>query len=461
MYYVASALEANPELELVYTDEDKIDEQNLHFDPHFKPDWNPMLFTAYNYICHFVVCRADLVKRLEGLNPQFNGCQDYDFLLRATRELPQEKIHHIPQILYHWRSWEQSTAQTLSSKPYITEATVNALNVHASAICKGAGARGGHHHGTYKIDWPVPKGDPEVTIVIPTRDAVDLMKVCVGSIMENTDYGNYKILIIDNQSEKDETLQYFSEIDADPKVEIWKYDAPFDYAKMHNEAIKHVSSPYLCFMNNDIEVTDGNWLHEMISYMSLEDIGAVGARLLYPDRKVQHSGVMLGVGYMATPVAGHYFHGIDEEDHGYMARAKVVQDVMGATAACLLTRTELFNKLGGFDEELAIAFNDVDYCMKVKDAGHRIILTPYAELIHHESASRGKEDTPEKIARFRREVRVMRRKWGKALDADPFYNPNLSYYRGDFSLAWPPRPVSPWRQKKKRPEIVTPMTEAA
>lgn len=447
LYYVAYEINKHPELDLLYSDEDKINAQNERYDPYFKSAWNPDLFYGQNMFSHLGVYRRSLVNKVGGFRKGYEGSQDYDLCLRCLKHSTADKIRHIPHILYHWRAIEGSTALSGDAKDYAATASRRAMkeffaDVNPGVVVTDAASGGGYH----RVHWPIPSPAPKITLIIPTRNAYKLLSTCVDSILKITDYANYDILIMNNQSDDPETLAYFAELTANnPKVRVLDYDAPFNFSSINNFAVSATQSPLIGFINNDIEVIHADWLREMVSHAIRKEIGAVGAKLYYPNNTVQHGGVVTGTGAPSSAVATHLFHGLTKQDPGYFGRALLTQSLSGVTAACLIMRKEVFHEVGGFEEKhLTVAFNDVDLCLKIRERNYRIIWTPYAELTHHESATRGYEDTPEKFARFQKEVAYMRHRWGEVLDNDLYYNPNLGLLRGDFSLAFPSRAIKPW-----------------
>ncbi len=425
---VAHYLEGNPLARIIYSDEDKIDEKRNRHTPHFKPVLNSDLLYSHNYVSHLGVYRRDLIEHAGGFRVGYEGSQDYDLLLRCLEHCKSEEVLHIPYVLYHWRTVPGSTAFAESEKGYAQDAGLRALQDHLGP--KDVKVELGKLANTYRARWPIPEKAPLVSVIIPTRNSKDLVEMCVNSLYRKNDYSHFEVLLVDNQSDCRESLAYFLELETQGKVRLLRYDAPFNYSAINNFAAKHAKGEVLLLLNNDVEATNGDWLREMVSHAIRPDIGCVGAKLYYPDGRLQHAGVITGLG----GVAGHshkYFPG----DHpGYFKRLQIVQNLSAVTAACLAVRKDVFEQVGGLnDKDLTIAFNDVDFCLKVRDAGYRNIWTPYAELIHHESVSRGKEDNPEKIARFQREIAYMKNTWGVSLLNDPNYSQWLTLDREDFS----------------------------
>lgn len=431
---VARAIEANPDAGLIYSDEDKITDSGRRFDPHFKPDWNATLLRSQNYICHLTVIRRSLVESLGGFRQGFEGSQDHDLVLRCAEQLRDDQIVHIPLVLYHWRVHEGSTAQNLDSKPYAQLNGCKAIQEHLDRL--GVRAKAELDGPFYRVRYSLPDSLPRVSIIILTRDRPELLSKCVQSVLTKTDYDNLEILIVDNGTVDAEALGLLNEFARDPRVTLLRDPSPFNFSALNNRAVQHATGEYLCLMNNDIEVLHTDWLQEMVSVGIQPGIGAVGARLYYPDGKIQHAGVIIGIG----GVAGHPFKYQTRDNPHYMARPQLMQEFCAVTAACLLTPHRIYAEIGGLDEaHLAVAFNDVDFCLRICEAGHRIIYNPYAEFVHHESVSRGREDTPEKKERFRGEVLYMLKRWEKWLPYDRAYNANLTLAEENFAISDRPR----------------------
>lgn len=428
------AIAGNPHWKILYSDEDKIDEQGVRYDPYFKPDWNYDLFLSQNCISHLGVYETDLVRQVGGFRQGLEGSQDWDLALRCIEHVRPDQIGHIPHVLYHWRAIAGSTALGVEQKDYAGAAALRAVSEHLTRIgCKAHAELAGP--GRVRVRRELPERVPRVSLIIPTRDRVELLRTCVGSILSKTSYADYEILIVDNQSVEAATLAYFNEVGADTRVRVLRYDKPFNYSSINNFAAMHATGQILGLVNNDIEVEGGEWLSEMVGQAVRPDVGAVGAMLLYPDDTIQHAGVILGM----HGIAGHVYAGMPRNFPGQMGRALLTQEMSAVTAACLLVRKEVFEEVGGLDEGLSVAFNDIDFCLRVRAKGYRNLWTPYAVLYHHESASRGYEDTPEKKLRFEGEIDFMRLRWGEQLLNDPAYNRNLSLGADEFQLAFPPR----------------------
>jgi len=437
LFWVVDSLQNNPNIQLIYSDEDKIDEQSNRSDPYFKPDWNKELFYSQNMFSHLGVYNAALIKEIGGFRIGFEGSQDYDLALRCVERVNALQIHHIPRILYHWRVHASSTALSADTKPYAMIAGEKALNEHfqrqnimATAELIGFG---------YRVHYALPNPLPLVTMVIPTRNGLTLLRKCIDSILKKTTYQNYEILIVDNGSDDLETLDYLRQVTTDnSKISILKDDRPFNYSALNNEAVKQAKGSIIALLNNDVEVISSTWLDEMVSIAAQPDVGAVGARLRFPDDTLQHAGIILGLG--TDRIAGHANYSLPTQQHGYFGRASLMSSFSAVSAACLLVKKSIYEEVGGLNEkDLQVAFNDVDFCLKLREAGYHNVWTPYAELYHYESATRGHEDSPEKRIRFAKEVLYMKQHWENLLLNDPGYNPNLTLDRSDFSLSDTPR----------------------
>jgi glycosyltransferase involved in cell wall biosynthesis len=436
LFEVVKALQTHRSWKLIYSDEDKIDQDGRRYDPYMKPDWNYDLFLSQNCISHLGVYQRQLLLDAGGFREGYEGSQDWDLALRCIERLAPADIGHIPRVLYHWRAIPGSTAMAVDEKSYARTAGMKAIaehlgRVNANAAVQEIDGRPGNFHVSYALPAPSPK----ISLIIPTRDGLDLLKRCVDSILTLTTYDNYEIIIVDNQSQDPATLQYLRDVVADPRVSVIAYDQPFNYSALNNYAVRQTSGELVGLVNNDIEVISPDWLQEMAGHAMRPEIGAVGAMLYYPDDTIQHAGVVLGV----HRVAAHAYCGKPRGYPGQMGRARLVQDMSAVTAACLLIRRAVFDEVNGLDESLQVAFNDIDFCLRVQQQGYRNLWTPFAELYHHESATRGYEDSPEKIRRFTGEVNYMLDTWKRQLIMDPAYSPSLAIEGEPFSLAFPPR----------------------
>ncbi|WP_299941926.1 glycosyltransferase family 2 protein [uncultured Nitratireductor sp.] len=427
---VAREILIHPETEIIYSDEDKIDQSGRRCDPYFKPDFSLELFRSQNYLNHLSVHRSVNIRRVGGWRLGYEGSQDYDLALRILELIDDRHIRHIPKVLYHWRAAPGSTALNADEKNYAVVAGRRALQEHVER--QGLPATVEYAPGTpfYRVHLAVPEPEPRVSIIIPTRDNGRLLKRCIDSIHERTQYSNYEIVVVDNGSREAETLAYLAELSSRRNTRVLRLDIPFNYSRLNNLAVAQCEGTILALVNDDIEVISPVWLGEMVSWAAQAEVGCVGAKLFYEDGRIQHAGVITGLG----GVAGHSHKYFDRDAPGYFYRLKVVQNVSAVTGACLVVRKDVYQQVGGLEEEnLSIAFNDVDLCLKIRAAGYRNVWTPYAELYHLESVSRGTENNPEKVRRFRMEVDYMKAKWD--LNPDPYYSPNLTLNREDFSFA--------------------------
>lgn len=436
---VALEIQKYPEAGLIYSDEDKIDLAGRRFGPYFKPDWNPDLLLGQNCISHLGCYRTDLVRELGGFRRGVEGCQDWDLALRATDRLRDDQVRHIPRVLYHWRTVPGSTASRSSDKSYIFSAGRRALSEHFERIGVPGVELRPVPGWQWEVRFPLPDPAPRVSILIPTRDRLDLVRRCVESVLAKTDYPDFELVLIDNGSAEPATHAWFAALATDARIRVLRYDQPFNYAAMHNWAVPQTSGQVLCLLNNDLSdlecITPG-WLRDMTALALRPQTGAVGALLLYPDDTVQHAGVVLGI----DGCAGHAFRRARRGTDGQMGRLRILQNYSAVTGACLVVRRALWDEVGGMDAEyLGIAYNDVDFCLRLRARGYRNAWTPTAEFTHHESSSRGLEDTPEKLERSLRERAIFQARWAAELLADPAYNPNLTLATESFDIASEPR----------------------
>lgn len=433
---IAQAVAANPQLVMLYSDEDKIDAEGVRSGPNFKPDWNPDLLRGVNYFGHLIAIKTSLVREVGGFRAGFEGSQDYDLVLRCVERVTSAQIHHIPEILYHWRMAEGSTARVRDAKDYATSAGIRALEEHFKRLKVDARVETDSLPPTlYRVRWPLPDPPPKVSLIIPTRDRVGLLRTCVESILDKSTYPDFELVVVDNQSSDQAALEYLRKINARERVKVLRYDAPFNYSAINNWAARQCDGALLGLINNDIEVITPDWLQEMAGFAVRANTGAVGAMLYYPDDTIQHGGVLIGM----LGVAGHINCRMPRGYGGHGGRGLVAQNLSAVTGACMLVRREVFEEVGGLDDQLPVAFNDIDFCLRLRERGYRNLWTPFAELYHHESASRGVEDTEDKKARFACEVAFMQARWGVSLLRDPAYNRNLSLQTHNFDLAFPPR----------------------
>ena len=423
LFCYADALNKDKTIDVFYSDEDKTDEYAAHyFYPHFKSDFNIDLLHANNYMCHFLAMRKSLVDTVGGLNEKFDGAQDYDFVLRLTENT--KKIYHCPRILYHWRCSNQSTAANQGNKMYAIHAGKAALNAHYKRIGWNARAQEGAVDGWYQTKFTL-KEEPLVSILIPNKDHTDDLDVCLNSFFERADYQNYEFIIIENNSVLPETFAYYEKIEKEhDNVKVVYWEAGFNYSAINNFGFKFAKGDYIMLLNNDVELITPDIFQSMLGFCMRPEVGIVGAKLLYNDHTVQHAGVLVGAGGLAD----HVFKGIHEDDPGYMGRAISSQDVSAVTAACLLVKRSVYEEVGGLEDEFQVAFNDVDFCLKVRKAGYLIVYDADVKLFHYESKSRGMEDTTERFIRFGNEMMLLNSKWDiLSTFVDPYYNPNFSY----------------------------------
>lgn len=430
LFEIVSLLNSHPEADAVYSDEDMLSmygHKRMH--PHFKPDFSPDLLRSNNYICHFFVVRRSIGDELGWLRSGFDGAQDHDFVLRVSEKT--NLIFHIPKVLYHWRMSALSVAFNPKLKQYAYTAGKNAIKQHLERLGKKCVVSDGPILGIYKVSYIINEF-PKVSIIIPSRDHAEDLVRCTKSILERTSYVPYEIIIMENGSVNSDTFAVYRELEKDVRIKVINWgENVFNYAKINNDAIQYATGEYLLFLNNDTEIINNDWLHRMIEHCIRPDVGAVGAKLYYKDGTIQHAGVVLGF----SGKAAHVYSGFGKEAFGYAGRLVAVQNYSAVTGACLLVRKLYFTEVGGFDERFILAYNDVDLCLKLRGKGLLIVWTPYAEIFHYESKSRGYEDTQEKLIRYNNESSLLRMKWGEVIDAgDPYYNVNLSIETGDFSI---------------------------
>ena len=440
LFYVGHELQKKPYANLLYSDEDKVNNDGSRSCPHFKPAFNIDLLLSYNFISHLGVYRREIINRVGGFRAGFEGSQDHDLALRTVLESSPDQIIHIPRVLYHWRAHPESTASNPDSKDYTTESGLKAIQSFLDEQHQRGGIKATakkQAKNRYYCHWHLPKEQPSVELIIPTRDQSKILSVAIKSIASKTTYKNYKITIVDNQSVEPATKEYFKKIKNihKEKIKIIKYNKRFNYSAINNFAVKQSKADIIVLINNDVEVISEDWLSEMVSHANRPDVGCVGAKLYYSNGLIQHGGVIIGIGQ----VAGHSHKYFPKNSPGYVDRLQYVQQLTAVTAACLAVRREVFNKVGGLNEkDLTVAFNDVDLCLRVHARGYRNIFTPYAELYHHESISRGAEDSPEKQERFRKEIKYMLNQYDiqniEELPCDLFYNPNLTKAHENFEI---------------------------
>ena len=429
LYEMVKAMEEHPEGDVFYSDEDKVTtDLSEHFQPHFKPDFSLDLLRSNNYICHFLVVRRSIVEKAGGFRREFDGAQDYDFIFRCVEEA--REIVHIPEILYHWRTHKSSTADNPASKMYAFEAGKRAIEGNLLRTGTPGTVEHTRDFGFYRVKYPV-QGQPLVSIIIPNKDEKKTLQACLESVFTKTTYTNYEIIIVENNSTTDEIFQYYKELFVNPKIHLVRWKKEFNYSAINNFGVRSAKGDYLLFLNNDVTVLEPDWIQELLGVCQRPEVGAVGAKLLYPDNTIQHAGCVVGIG----GIAGNMFVNMPGDRTGYLHKASLLQDMSCVTAACMMMKKAVFQEAGGFTEELAVAFNDVDLCLKVRQNGHLIVYDPYVRLYHYESKSRGTEDSEEKIRRFQSEIEYMRCHWIDILkNGDPYYNKNLSLTKWNYSL---------------------------
>lgn len=436
LYHVAAAIAARPDVDMIYSDEDKLDEAGRLCDPAFKGEWSPDLMLGQNAVCHLAVLRASLVRAVGGFRKGFEGCQDWDLFLRVSERTDASRILHIPRVLYHWRRLTGSTAASIDHKSYAQDAAKRALEEALSRrSLKGEVSPASRLH--WRVKWPVPDPPPKVSIIIPTRDRLDLLERCIETLRHNTNYTDYEIIIVNHESSEPATLRYFDTLRSDPRIVIFDIHGAFNWSRFSNKAVKIAAGSIFLFLNNDIEVIDPGWLTELVAQCARPDVAVAGAKLLYPYGAIQHAGVVVGM----AGVAGHIYRGCPEDYPGATLPSNLVRDVTAVTGACLAVRRDVFDRLGGFDEaELGVGYSDIDFCARGRAAGLRVVYTPFCRLLHHESASRKEQE--QRSARkdaATNEALAFARRWPDLIASDPFYSPNLTL--DEIPRPGPPRSV--------------------
>ncbi len=429
LYEVVKAINETKDVDVVYTDEDKVTaDLSEHFQPHFKPDFNLDLLRSNNYICHFFVVRRSILAQTGGFRKEFDGAQDHDLIFRCTEQA--REIAHVPEILYHWRTHRESTADNPASKMYAYDAGKRAIEAHLARMQVQGTVSHTPDYGFFRVKYPV-QGSPLVSVIIPNKDETETLRSCIRSLKENTTYKNFEILIIENNSTTKEIFSYYKELSREENIRIFNWKKEFNYSAINNFGARKARGEYLLFLNNDIQVITPDWMEEMLGVCQREEVGAAGVKLIYPDNTIQHAGCVIGIG----GIAGHMFVDMPAERSGYLHKASLLQDMSAVTAACMMIKRSVFQKVKGFTEELAVAFNDVDLCLKVRREGYLIVYDPYARLYHMESKTRGAEDSEAKMRRFQTEIEYMRCHWLDILKkGDPYYNKNLSLTKWNYSL---------------------------
>ncbi|HFU76500.1 MAG TPA: glycosyltransferase [Arcobacter sp.] len=423
LYEMVKKLNENRSLELVYSDEDRLDKKGNRYSPHFKSGWNRDMLFSQNYIGNLYLLKSENVKKIGGFKKKYMSSMEYDLLLRYIKEIKDSNIDRIEKILYHARISESllvdSTLQKSVLEDYFSTCKIDVF------------VEMGLEPSTFKINYSLPEKVPLVSIIIPTKNQFDILKQCINSILNKTNYKNYEIIIVDNQSSDERILNYFFTLNKSQNIRVISYPYPFNYSTINNYAVLYAKGEYVLFLNNDVEIINYNWIEEMLQHAQRPDIGVVGAKLYYDDDTIQHAGIILGLG----GIAGHSHKHFHRQDRGYYSRLKITQNYSAVTGACMLVSKEIFNDVNGFDEDLAVAFNDVDFSLKVKEKGYRNLWTPYTELYHYESKTRGIDNTQIKQNRFKKEVSFMKNKWSHVLKYDDFYNKNLTHDNEDFGLS--------------------------
>jgi GT2 family glycosyltransferase len=428
LYEVVKTLNEKTEIDFIYTDEDKISRTGRRLDPHFKPDWSPDLLRSHNYITHLAVIRKKVIDDVGGFREGYEGSQDYDLFLRVTEIT--SNIAHVPKVLYHWRTTPQSAASIGSAKPYAYIAAKKAIEDSLKRRNVKAEVNYGITTGYYKVQYKL-LNNPTVSIIITTRDNVGALRRCVQSVLDKTQYDNYRILIVDNQSRELQTFSYYDEIGLNPKVGIAKLDEFFNYSGLRSYAVSLVDSEYIIFLDDLTEIISKKWLTDMLGHVQRKEIGIVGALLYYPNNTIRHAGIILGIG----GAVGYAHRRFSKYAYGYMNRARIVQNMSAVTGACLMTKKSVFEEVGGGDEHYGNTLADVDFCLKTRRRGYLIVYTPYAELYHYGSVSKGHEKSSQPQEGRTKEIEYFRRKWRDVLaQGDPYYNPNLTLDGEDFSI---------------------------
>lgn len=432
LYEFAKVITENDKCDCVYSDEDKIDNNGVLFQPHFKPDYNVDLLSNNNYICHLFAVRKELVDKYGQLNPLYDGAQDHDFILRMTEN--SRVVCHVAKVLYHWRSHSESTASNADAKLYAFTAGQNVVKEHYQRVCPQYSVEkveNGISYGIYHTFFRVNESSL-ISIIIPNKDHSDDLNIAIKSLEEKNTWKNIEIIVVENNSTEEKTFAYYQDITKKyTNVRVLNYIGEFNYSAINNFGVKEAKGEYVFFLNNDTELVEPDSLKEMVSYLQREDVGIVGCRLLYPDQTIQHAGVVIGIG-----VADHAFKGqLSDNGTTYFNRAMTVQDCSAVTAAAMMTKKSVFDSVNGFDEQLAVAFNDIDYCLRVRQKNLLVVYNPYACFYHYESKSRGKDDNEIKRARYMAEVELFNTRWKEYMDhGDPYYNPNLTISATDYSL---------------------------
>lgn len=429
LYEIAKAINENPGADFIYSDEDILSENGIkRSHPQFKPDWSPDLLRSFNYICHFTTISRKLLDVIGHYREGYEGSQDHDLFFRATEKA--NVLVHIPKVLYHWRTHSSSTAMNMKAKTYAFDSGKRAIADHLTRIGLDGIVEDGVFPGSYKVNLRIDD-DPLISIIIPNSNHAYELEQCVQSIIDKSTYRNFEFIIVENNSSEQSIFKLYDRFRHDNRIKLIEWKNEFNYSTVNNIAAESAAGNYLLFLNNDTKVINSDWMNQLLGHAQRSDVGAVGGKLYYPDNTVQHAGIILGLG----GITGHSHRYFPRDSHGYMGRLHVVQNVSAVTGACLMTRKSVFKEVNGFDENYPLAFSDLDYCLKVRACGYLIVWTPYAELYHDESKTRGYEDTPHKKLRFRKELELYRKKWKQEISkSDPYYNVNLTLGKEDFSI---------------------------
>ncbi len=434
LHFVAEAIVTHSFASLIYSDEDKLDSNDERYDPYFKCSYNYELLLAHNTVRHLAAFRRSLVADVGGFRREFEGAENYDLVLRVIERLCSDQVLHLPRVLYHKRATSH-TSLTSSMNCHVADAGRRAVAEHLQRRgVHGSVVPAPEAPTMNRVRYSLPQPNPKVSLIICTRDRLDLLAPCIDSIVERSTYSNYEVVIVDNGSVEEDTVRFLDGLPCE-RFRILRDDSAFNFSALNNRAVQAASGEYVCLLNNDIKIITVDWMEELLSFSTQPDIGAVGARLWYPNGKLQHAGVILGL----VGVSNHVHRNLKRGELGYFGRAALHQSFSAVTGAALMIKKSLFIQVGGMDEELLVTFNDIDFCLRVREAGYRNVWTPYAEMIHYESATRGRETTLQETARAEQETLLMKRRWGHLLRSDPAYSINLSIEAEDLRLAWPPR----------------------
>jgi O-antigen biosynthesis protein len=448
LYFVVLEIIQHPEAKIIYSDEDKITTDGYRTDPYFKPDFGPDLICSHNFVSHLGVYRKSLLEKVHGFRKDFVGSQDWDLVLRCLDHVDQHEIRHIPRILYHWRLSNDSTSASVGNKDYAVTSGRRALEEYLQKHEPTGTVENGPTFGSFRIKYSTPN-NPLASIIILTKNNANLLKRCVESIFEKTEYQAFEVIIVDNGSDESEATKLLTELKLNDRIRVFERPVPFNFSGLNNWAAEQAKGEVLVFLNNDMEVIEPDWLRELVSHTIRSKVGPVGTKLLFPDDYIQHAGMVLGI----SGIAGHAFKFLHRQNPGHIGRAGIIQNYSAVTAACMAIKKNVFDELGGFDaDNFATAYNDADLCLRAWEKGYRTVYTPHALLYHHESASRGLENSFAKKERWQKEADTMKTKWKSVIENDPFYNPALTLLMEDFGLAKPPRYERPWETFEKTVE---------